>query len=136
MLPSVAAPAALVLTGDAGKQKPKPNPNAQADALIAAYNDACPSMRKAMLADGNRKAALAALKHAPIDVWAERFDRAEASDFLAGRKADFCASLQWLLKPANALKLDEGQYDNRGTQQGGKRQPRLEDLQDLNENPY
>lgn len=112
--PSVAAPQATLPGVDAGKVKAdKPDPNEAADALIAAYNAACPSMPRALLADGNRKAATAALNRAPLEVWAERFARAERSDLLAGRKTDWRASFVWLLKPANALKLDEGQYDTR-----------------------
>jgi hypothetical protein len=113
-LHSVAAPQATLPGVDAGKVKPdKPDPKEAADALIAAYNAACPSMPRALLADGNRKAATAALHRAPLDVWAERFARAERSDLLAGRKTDWRASFVWLLKPANVLKLDEGQYDTR-----------------------
>ena len=39
-------------------------------------------------------------------------DKVVASDFLSGRKTDFCASFDWIYKKANFLKIYEGNYDN------------------------
>jgi len=44
------------------------------------------------------------------------FRKIESSDFLTGRlkDCDFKASFDWVLKPANFIKILEGNYDNRG----------------------
>ena len=42
-------------------------------------------------------------------------DRVVASDFLSGRKTDFCASFDWIFKKANFIKIIEGNYDNKLT---------------------
>ena len=40
-------------------------------------------------------------------------DKVVASDFLSGRKTDFCASFDWIFKKANFIKILEGNYDNK-----------------------
>lgn len=45
--------------------------------------------------------------------WSEFCERVSKSDFLTGRKADWRASLDWVIKPANRIKILEGNYDNR-----------------------
>lgn len=42
-------------------------------------------------------------------------DKVVASDFLTGRKNDFCASFDWIFKKANFIKILEGNYDNKPT---------------------
>ena len=42
-------------------------------------------------------------------------DKVVASDFLSGRKTDFCASFDWIFKKANFIKILEGNYDNKLT---------------------
>lgn len=112
-LPSVAAP-----TGArAAKESKKLATDDRAAQLIAEYTRLCPSMPKAP--PSALKAATAALKREPdLDVWLARFARAEASDFLAGRKTDWRANILWLLGPINVGKLDAGQYDNHKPRNG------------------
>lgn len=40
------------------------------------------------------------------------FERVKSSDFLTGRKTDWRADFDWLIKAANFLKTLEGKYDN------------------------
>ena len=54
-------------------------------------------------------------KKLPIAGFTTIFKRIEKSDFLTGRKTGWCGcSLDWILKPANWQKINEGNYDNRG----------------------
>ena len=51
------------------------------------------------------------------------------SDFLMGRKSDFKASFDWLLKPSNFAKVIEGNYENNRAANGrGQLQQELENL--------
>ncbi len=45
--------------------------------------------------------------------WADFFGFIGKSDFLMGRAGDFQASFDWIVKPANFLKIVEGNYENR-----------------------
>ncbi|RXZ42685.1 helix-turn-helix domain-containing protein [Crenobacter cavernae] len=46
--------------------------------------------------------------------WGRFFEVVEASDFLTGRKTGIRLGFDWLMKPANFLKVVEGNYDNEG----------------------
>lgn len=48
-----------------------------------------------------------------LDYWRRFFKYVEKSDFLMGRSSDFKADLEWLVKPANFLKIIEKKYENR-----------------------
>ena len=45
--------------------------------------------------------------------WDGFFKKVKCSDFLCGRKTDFKANLEWLIRPTNFIKVLEGNYDNR-----------------------
>ena len=45
-----------------------------------------------------------------IDDWRKYFDIANSSDFLTGKESKWSASFDWLINPANALKVLEGNY--------------------------
>ena len=51
-----------------------------------------------------------------LDFWARFFDYVAKSDFLTGKKSDFIADLEWLIKSSNFVKILEGKYENK--QQG------------------
>ena len=53
------------------------------------------------------------------DEFSEVFKRVERSDFLTGRKTGWHCSLDWILKPANWQKINEGNYDNHGPENPG-----------------
>jgi len=84
------------------------------ETLVAHYHRILPHLPgvRVPLSHGVKSAVVAALGRDPLEVWAERFERAAESDFLSGRKADWKANLLWLLGPKNAAKLDAGQYQN------------------------
>jgi len=52
-------------------------------------------------------------KKFPVTGFTTVFKRIEESDFLTGRKTGWHCSLDWILKPANWQKINEGNYDNR-----------------------
>lgn len=52
-------------------------------------------------------------EHKDISWFHDLFQRVARSDFLAGRKSDFCATLDWVLSPRNLDKILNGNYDNR-----------------------
>jgi hypothetical protein len=68
------------------------------------------------LNDSRRKAIKAAMKTYNL---IEIFKKAEASDFLSGRSGgnSWSCSFDWILKPANILKIHEGNYDNKSQHQ-------------------
>lgn len=101
----------IVPKGDALELKPD-----KVD-LIVYYNASCPNMPQCRGAAGSaaRKAADKAWKREPdSQLWLSRFKRAQASDFLAGRRGSFRADFLWLTNQTNVEKLDMGRYDNRG----------------------
>lgn len=48
-----------------------------------------------------------------MDYWTRFFNYVSQSDFLMGRAGDFKADLEWLVKPANFIKIIEKKYENR-----------------------
>ncbi len=84
--------------------------------LVATYNASCPNLPTCRGAKGSaaQKAADKAWKREPdLQLWTTRFKRAQASDFLTGRRGQFRADFLWLTNPTNVEKLDMGRYDNR-----------------------
>ena len=76
----------------------------------------CPSLPAPQKVTAGREAALRrAWKELGEDMtaWDAFLSRVEASDFLTGRKKDWRATFDWILKPANFAKIQEGNYDNR-----------------------
>lgn len=52
-------------------------------------------------------------EHPDLSFWEDFFSKVEDSDFLAGRKKDWIADFDWLMKPTNFLKVSEGRYDSK-----------------------
>ena len=81
----------------------------------------CPSLPKPTAVEKwttTRKKAVKSKKLSP-EKFADFFDRVEKSDFLTGRKGVkngpwYGCSFDWILKPSNWQKINEGNYDNRG----------------------
>jgi len=60
------------------------------------------------------KAAGAVLKARSLEEWSLACERTEASEFLSGRSEKWThCSFDWLTKPANLIKVLEGNYENR-----------------------
>ena len=101
-----------------GSDKPTCTANAvRPQDVIDLYNDICISMPKAIKLSEQRKRQIHArlLENEP-ETFRTVFEKAEASDFLAGRAKDFRADLDWILKPTSWMHILEGRYDNRDTQ--------------------
>ncbi len=91
--------------------------------IVALYNELCPSMPRARINEDRKKAIRARwleCQHAgeePLAWFRSLFTKAEASDFLSGRKLSagsrWRCGLDWLIGPKNAPKVMEGNYENR-----------------------
>jgi len=88
------------------------------DTVMALYNETCTSFPKVMKLNKTRKTAVKARykEWQSVDTFQTLFQKAEASDFLSGRNGKWTScNFDWLLKESNALKVLEGNYDNKGT---------------------
>jgi uncharacterized protein YdaU (DUF1376 family) len=47
--------------------------------------------------------------------WKKYFRFVKASDFLMGKKTDFIADLEWIIRPRNRTKILNGRFHNRGS---------------------
>ena len=77
------------------------------DTAIPQIRGLSETRKKAVRSRAKECGGLAALEHI--------LDKVVASDFLSGRKTDFCASFDWIFKKANFIKILEGNYDNKLT---------------------
>ncbi len=85
--------------------------------IVAEFHDACPSFPRITKLTESRKKAIRArfieAEEPKIEWFRSLFRKAQASDLLSGRKKDWRAGFDWLLNPANSVKVMEGNYDNR-----------------------
>lgn len=96
------------------KDKKKPGEKmAEYQRIIDLFNSVCVSLPRVLELTPQRYHLLEQASQSITD-FGELFSRTERSDFLTGRsgKWDGCC-FDWLLKPENLLKLQEGKYDNR-----------------------
>ncbi|MDO5549426.1 MAG: helix-turn-helix domain-containing protein [Eubacteriales bacterium] len=109
----------------------KPKEAIDYQAIVDDYNKTCPSLPQCRTLSEARKTLLSArLKQHGRDKLHQIFAKAEESDFLSGRKSDFHASLDWLLKDANAVKVLDGNYDNRRSKSTNNQPPPDAPLED------
>lgn len=82
------------------------------------WNKECSSLPKVSAMTASRFKHAKARSNGDMSVLQAAFRRAEASDFIAGRRdgKKAWAHIDWLLKPDNWTKLHEGRYDNRPNQ--------------------
>lgn len=91
-------------------------PSALVSEVLALWKQLCPSLPEARgISEPRRRAIGARLKEAKgsLEPFREVFQAVEASDFLSGRSGAWKASFDWVLKPANWLKIQEGNYANK-----------------------
>lgn len=92
-------------------------------AIVDLFTKHCPSLPQVRVISDNRKnnMRLRWKKYPGLATYEELFKKAEASDFLTGRKGKWAGcNFDWLLKEANMVKVLEGNYDNeRGGGNGG-----------------
>lgn len=86
------------------------------------FNTTCKSLSKVQrMTDGRRKQIAARWKDLGknLEAFRDLFEKTEASDFLTGTNdRGWRADFDWLMKPANATKVLEGNYDNRDHTKG------------------
>lgn len=89
----------------------EPTPYSQ---IVDMYHKCCTTLPKVKALSKTRQASIRSLyKKYGMDGFEDVFAKAGASDFLSGRtgKWNGCG-FDWLIKPANFLKVLEGTYDN------------------------
>lgn len=92
---------------------PPPGESPDYKAIVEQFNSVCTALPKVRdLTEPRKKAIKSALKKLGQEGLIELFRKTAASDFLSGRKNDWHATFDWILKPANITKIIEGNYDN------------------------
>lgn len=88
------------------------------DRAVAIWNDVCaPNCGKVLRVVNGRRATF--LKRfaedfgSSVSQWEEYCLRIARSDFLTGKKIEWQADFDWVLKPAHVTRIIEGKYDNR-----------------------
>ncbi len=86
-------------------------------AVLDAFHASCPSLPKVLkLSDSRKKAIKARLSDFGLEEIKRAFTLTEQSDFLKGTNANgWQAGFDWLMKPANIMKVLEGNYENRAS---------------------
>lgn len=85
--------------------------------VIEAYNRICQSLPKVTkVTDARKTIAKARLHDCGMEEIERLFQLAEESDFLSGRTQKWRASFDWLMKESNAVKVLDGNYQNRQAQ--------------------
>lgn len=86
------------------------------------YNSICTDLPKAIkLSDARKKYIRARWKEYPdTEFWEKFMHRVQNSNFLTGKKTDFVANFDWIIKESNFIKILEGNYDNERRQQSGR----------------
>ena len=85
------------------------------DGFVVAFHSECPTLPKVRdITEPRKRIILKMLKKQPdLQIWRGWFkDWINGSDYLSGRKTEWKASFDWILKPANYQKIKEGNYKN------------------------
>ena len=100
------------------KEKPDPEKSTENDfelqVIFELWNQLCPSLPKVQAINDSRRQAYNGRKTEQVEFEAV-FKRVELSDFLTGRADSprkWQATWDWVMKPANMMKILEGNYDN------------------------
>ena len=85
------------------------------DEIVYEFTIRCPDLPKVTKVTEPRKRLInARLKEVGMEKVLHTFDRVQKSDWLCGRKTDWRANFDWVMKKENFQKITEGNYDNRG----------------------
>ena len=88
--------------------------NLDYDSIINSFNSICKSLPKVIKLTEKRKKAITEVNKLLGDITFEQlFEKVANSDFLSGRKGNWCSTFDWIVAPANTLKIIEGNYDDR-----------------------
>jgi len=86
--------------------------------IVDAYHEILPELASIKLLNDARKKQIKSRWLSKVesintvDFWERYFNYVRTSDFLMGRKTDWTANFDFLIKEANLLKTIEGSYDN------------------------
>lgn len=76
------------------------------------YNHSCKDMPTVIkMTDARRKQIDSRLKEFDLDTILKVIDLAGNSEFLCGKKSDWKANFDWIMKPTNFIKILEGNYN-------------------------
>jgi len=82
--------------------------------IINIFNSVCSELPKVeKISEKRKKLIEARIKENSLETLGIVFKKISESDFLSGRKTDFVASFDWVMNPANFLKILEDNYKNR-----------------------
>jgi hypothetical protein len=82
--------------------------------IINIFNSVCSELPKVdKISEKRKKLIIARIKENSLETLGIVFQKISESDFLSGRKTDFIASFDWVMNPANFLKILEDNYKNR-----------------------
>lgn len=83
--------------------------------IIERFNSVCNSLpRVTKLSDARKTKIRTFLKEFTVDELYTVFAKAQQSDFLSGRSGRWSATFDWLINKTNAVKVLDGNYDNKG----------------------
>lgn len=89
------------------------------EAILAIYHMRCARMPKVIkLSDRRRRSVRKRWQEAgqnTLSFWHKYFERAGKSEFLNGAPNGWRADFEWLINPANLLKVLEGRYDHKSS---------------------
>ncbi len=81
--------------------------------IIDIFNSVCVDLpRVEKITDARKKIISNCVKENSLETLGDVFRKVAESDFLSGRKSDWKASFDWILKPANFVKVLEDNYKN------------------------
>lgn len=88
--------------------------NLDYESIINSFNSICKSLPKVIKLTEKRKKVITEVNKLLGDITFEQlFEKVANSDFLSGRKGTWCSTFDWIVAPANTLKIIEGNYDDR-----------------------
>ena len=93
------------------------------DEIVNLFNSILYELPKVITLNNQRKTKIANLskKDLPtLQAWEQFFEIIKSSDFLMGRAKDFKSNFDWIIKPANAIKIAEGNYTTSTGNNNGK----------------
>jgi len=105
-----------VLDDDVGHEQTAPASCPHKE-IVALYHEVLPELRRVCAWNATREKHLRARwredkRRQSLSWWREYFTRVKASSFLTGKKTDWSADFDWLIRPTNMAKVLEGKYDD------------------------
>lgn len=103
-------------------------PACPTEEIVSLYHGRCPTLPRVTVLNDARRRAISSrwrevtadadirkaddVRTAALEWWGWFFGEVQSSDFLAGRSKDWHATLDWLMKPTNFVKVVDGNFAN------------------------